>query len=547
MSDWKINEEQLNRVNTTLARADDVIVYNCITRTAQESKLFPLMPYMMLCFYDAYYRYPDLIREASAVMSPEAMGHRVREASMLPSKTAAWSTLNFYLNGRASLIRLGLLRPEDNLEDLVTVVDWWERFSRSFHRNNGHAWAYDQGDIAPELPEKTLQVLESDAWAADDALRKAASRFMGTATQYLFLANCESRITMQASGPYRLGDNLLLHTRDFMNLANCDYSWLDGVADDMPYNSLTLAVITRDTAIEVTDWSTAYTDPENYQDNIVGVGLYTSDWLTDTYQPVGMGSAKELTDTLKAITEEMNTATRRLYSRFADMNARQMTELGITTYVMQASGISHLAGTFRHDQWQKIDERTERMWAIHNEEYSLDAYLENFALLSGYQGSQSEYYLHPVSYEAWRKTPQRGALPTPGRSAFPIPATVLGDHDYSLRANSQGLDSVRGTSNLPTKTRGWRTSRGMMSEAELNQAAREFSSPMFTEPWVNYDEQWVKWNAADPSTDAMYKHVQQTSRHLKDAGSGLVRADLMALRSRAGEPTWADLGSNGSV
>ena len=54
MADFRIDEERLNRLNTTLSRADDVIIYNCITRTAQESKLFPLMPYLMLCFYDAY-------------------------------------------------------------------------------------------------------------------------------------------------------------------------------------------------------------------------------------------------------------------------------------------------------------------------------------------------------------------------------------------------------------------------------------------------------------------------------------------------------------
>ena len=87
----------------------------------------------------------------------------------------------------------------DNLEDLVTVVDWWERFSRSYHRNSGHEWTYDQGDIAPELPERVLQVMEADAFATDERLRKAASKFMATGTQYLFLANSESRMSLQAT------------------------------------------------------------------------------------------------------------------------------------------------------------------------------------------------------------------------------------------------------------------------------------------------------------------------------------------------------------
>lgn len=538
MTEWRIDEERLNRLNTFLARADDVIIYNCITRTAQESKLFPLMPYLMLCFYDAYYRFPDLIRDASAHVSPEQVGHRVREATMLPSKLSAWGTLNFYLNGRASLIKLGLLTPQDNLEDLVTVVDWWERFSRSYHRNSGHAWTYDQGDIAPELPERVLQVMEADAWTADERLRKAASRFIATGTQYLFLANCESRCTLQASGPYRLGDDLLMHTRDFMNLGNCDYSWLDGVADDMPYNNLTLSVITRDVTIEVTDWAQSYTTPEDYQDQIVGVGLYTSDWLTDTYQPVGMGSAAELAETLEGLTEKMVQATRRLYTRFTEMSARQMTEAGIYVYLYAASGISHLAGTFQHSQWEMIDERTDRLWRLHNEEYSLDSYLDNFALMSGYQASWNEYYLHPVSYSGWRKIAQRGPLPAPGRNAFPVSASVLSDHDYPRRVNPSGLSGLRGASSLPAKTKGWLTSQGVLSQDQLNSAVRDFNSPLAAEPWVNFDEQWIKWHSGNTDADALYRYIQRGSRHLEGAGSGLRREDLMARRAAAGEPAW---------
>ena len=104
MTGFRIDEPTLNRLNAFLSKADDVIIYNCITRTAQESKLFPLMPYLMLCFYDAYYRFPDLLREASQHITPEECGHRARQVSTLPSKLSAWGALNFYLNGRASLI-----------------------------------------------------------------------------------------------------------------------------------------------------------------------------------------------------------------------------------------------------------------------------------------------------------------------------------------------------------------------------------------------------------------------------------------------------------
>ena len=48
--------------------------------------------------------------------------------------------------------------------------------------------------------------------------------------------------------------------------------------------------------------------------------------FTDRYLPVGMGSRAELTDTLESITAEINQATRKLYSRFAEMTNDQMVE-----------------------------------------------------------------------------------------------------------------------------------------------------------------------------------------------------------------------------
>ena len=73
MSDWKITEPQLLALNAELQRTDDVLIHNCLTRTAQESKLFPIMPYLMMCFYDAYYRFPDLLRKATEHVTPEDM------------------------------------------------------------------------------------------------------------------------------------------------------------------------------------------------------------------------------------------------------------------------------------------------------------------------------------------------------------------------------------------------------------------------------------------------------------------------------------------
>ena len=536
-ADWRIDEQQLGELNAVLQRQDDVLVYNCVTRTAQESKLFPVLPYLMNVMVETYYRYPDIIREASQHVTPEEVGHRSREVSTYLSGLTGWATLNYYLNGRAWLIRMGFIRPEDNLEDLWTVTDWWLRFQRSYRRSNGHVNALDGWDTNAVHPERTLQVFEADAYRLDDRLRTATTKFLATATQYSFLINCESRSGLQSTGPYRIGGGRLMHTRDFFNLAECDLSWLDGVASDVTFNNLTMVLITDDVRVEITDWGTAYTTPEQISGNISGVGLYQSDYLTDRYLPVGMGSAAELAATLDELTAQCAAATRTLYSRYAEMSFTQMVEAGVYTYLSAANGISHAAGTYDQAQWEFIDDRTRRFWPIMNEEYALDAYLENFNLLQGRNGSASEYFMDSVPYRSWR--PGNGAdLPGPGRNAFPVSPHVLRDHDYSLRVNPKGTASFAGTSSLPAKSTLFSTTRGKLTQDQANAAARELRSPLYEAPWVSMDDEWVKWHWQDADVDALYRHTQQGSRLLEGRGAGLRRADLDAIRTAAGEPTW---------
>jgi hypothetical protein len=545
MSEWRIDERQLLELNAHLQRTDDVLIHNCLTRTAQESKLFPIMPYLMMCFYDAYYRFPDLLREATQALSPEDMGHRARESGTRLSNLALWGTLNFYLNGRTSLIKSGLLRAEDNLEDLWFMVDFHHRFMRAYHRNAGQVWTLDSWDIAQRHDERTLQVFEADAFEADGALRHAAAKFVAAGTQYNFLVHCESRLGLQASGPYNLGGQRLLHTRDFQNMAECDFSWLDGVAEGVTHNDLTIALITDGVAVEITDWATAYTTPEDYQDRIIGVGLYAADFLTDGYVPVGMDSARDLTDTLGALTEEITQATRRLYSRFAEMTFDQMVEAGIYVYFQAPIDAAHMAGTFKQSDWEFIDERTRRLWPVFNEEYSLDAYVSHFAVMDGMLAAQNDYYLHPVSYAVWRRGGGKGDLPAPGRNANLVPARVLTGDDYPRRVNPGGLADATGTSSLPAKSARYTTTAGRLTEDELNERARAFRSPLLEAPWRHIDEQTIKWHWQEPEVDALYRYTQEGSRLLRHRGASLRREDLDRIRREAGERPWSDVAAAG--
>jgi hypothetical protein len=545
-AEWRISEEQLYEVNVVQQRATETLLYNLVTRTAQESKLFPLAPYVFLSFNDAYYRYPDLLRESMSVISPEDCAHWAREVSTPFTRMRAYSTLTFYFLGRINLIKLGLITPEDNLEDLWLICHWWRRYMNAFSRGSGHEYARDAGDMVTYHPERVLQVFEADAFSCDanTELRQAAMRFLAGATQYSFLTHCESRLGIQGAGPYALGDDLLMQTRDFVNLGPGDFSWLDEVSEQIDFPNLTLVLITRGVTIEVTDWGTTYSVPETYNDQLIGVGLYTSDLLSGGYRPVGMGSAAELVTTLQELTARFSKATAGLYRRFVGMSGHQRIDAGMYTYVQNPTTLLHMAGRFRHADWEYVDPRNERLRGLYNEEYATDSYIENYGALLGAQGAWNEYYVNPVHYSRWRRgtaSGDGGALPLNGRMEFPVSANVLRDHGYSRRVNPAGGSQLTGTNSLPAKTGGWLTSRGTLSESEYNAAVADGRPELARQPWTHFDDAWVKWNWRSPEADELYRRTQRDSRLLVGKGASLRRAELAKLRTDAGEPAWTTL------
>ena len=122
---------------------------------------------------------------------------------------------------------------------------------------------------------------------------RRAQAFMAAASQYGFLISCESRISLHNSGPYKLADDREMIVRDFMDLSESDFPWLDGVAADVPYNNLTVTMAVKDCHFYlVDDWGSFESKPEFTADKLVGVGLYTSDTLSDGYRAGRHGLAR---------------------------------------------------------------------------------------------------------------------------------------------------------------------------------------------------------------------------------------------------------------
>ena len=165
---------QLLETNNLVQTCADETYWLCVTRTVQESKLFPVPAYMMLSYMMATIAILRFCAKSKSRMSAEEIGDRARNAGIkIQNPSMGWALPGFYLLGREWLINLGLIRPQDAVEDLVYVMDFWKRFQLSWHRNNGHITNKEFGHRGQFLPERRLQVFHADMFDCEAGRRAA--------------------------------------------------------------------------------------------------------------------------------------------------------------------------------------------------------------------------------------------------------------------------------------------------------------------------------------------------------------------------------------
>lgn len=510
----RLDYATLLETNNYLRQLSDTTYWLCITRTVQESKLFPMNPYMLLSYLNTFYRLPTLLREIDAATPAEELGDRAREVSLkVDTVNAAWGMPAFYLIGREMLMNWGLLGPSDAVEDVVDVLDFSRRFNLSYHRNDGHLTNKEFGDRSQYLPERTLQVFESDLHGVrkGDRLHTAATKLVAQLSQYAFLAHCECRIGLHNSGPYNFGEGRQLVVRDFFELTEGDYPWLDGIAVQLPFANLTIPMVFRDTNFHLMDdWASFEAEPSYDAANIVAVGMYTSDALTDGYLPVGMEDAGTLAETMEHYREILNEATADLWKRIAGWSREQMIDAGALVYSSVAKDFAHLAGTYRQDDWFQLDDRVQRFKPLMNDEYGRDNLGEMVGLLSFPHQKTNEYSM--ARYSGLNQNMLTG-----------VPYSVLVDDDHAPTAG----DRLSGSSTLEPKTGRWTTSAGRLEIDDYNRRAREFEPAVLTGAHRYLDEEWVKRNHSTGRADELYRLSQRGSK-LEGRGAGLRRADLQS-------------------
>ena len=505
--------------NAWIRKASDAFYFQCTTRTVQESKLFPVNPYIALSYLNAWYRYPELFRKIEAAMPVEEIGDYARERLTSANIITNGIIEQFYLGGRQMLMDMGMLKATDAIDDVMYVLDFAKRLNLSYHRNHAHILPTDAGLSAQLLPERQLQVFEADALGTrpGDKLHTAVVHFLAMLSQYAFLKNSECRLGIHNSGPYRVaGGEMLL--REFVDLAESDLPWLDGVAAGIELNNISMPVFMKDTHFNILDdWASFEAQPRYDHDNMYAVGLYTSDYLSDGYLPVHMDSATELADYLDHLRDEIHEATQQLWKEVAGWSRDQMIDSGLLVYYNVPKDLAHIAGVYEQSDWYTVEDRVQRFKPMFNDEYGghLIAELVGYISLRSQQGN--EYRMAKLS----------GAR---GDMWSTIPYSVLADDEWT-----SSVGPIRGGStSLPAKTARYTTTRGKLTQDECNEAARALRVPTLDNGMRFLDDAWVKNHPSDPRAEELYRRTQASSAVLKDQGAGLYREDVLRLREQAG-------------
>jgi hypothetical protein len=329
-------------------------------RTALESKLIPITAYILVSAVECYRRHPEMCLDIDAAMGAEDIGAAGRVPGNQVDSVHIWSQANIFLLGRNVLIMLGRMAPGDEPERTAIVLDFWRRVAAAF-RGDGHLQAFDVGFKSTPYLDDVVRELDAGCAPVAPAAWPSVKKLNATLSSYMFLLYFDTRSGMIDTGPYRLDDDRVLLVRDFSKMGPSDFWWAAEL--DVPYRNLTAAFVLRGVDVDVNDWGTSVTRPENYLDHVERFGLFTTD---------GGGLEPVPTERVDEIRAATRAAQQKLYRDIAAMSRKERIDAGAYVYFSFLRPFAEVAGANDLD------------WTVPRD--SLDVY----DMLSAFEGSPGE-------------------------------------------------------------------------------------------------------------------------------------------------------------
>ncbi len=330
------------------SEADRLIAYHApiaqqltLQRTSYASQLIPVTPYILVACAETFYRYPEMMRQIDAARPAEDIALDGHRPGSRINAVHLWSIANFYLLGRQVIT---MMDPSlDVADDVFTVLDFWERAALAYRHGDGTRQAWDAGDVVRPFGADVLGELLAGVAPVDDDTRRVIKRLNATIVNYLFLSWFDTRVGTADSGPYPLPDGRTLLVREWHRLADSDF-WWTGPAAGVPYRELTAALVLEGVDVKVTDFGSAFTEPEDYLDHLVGFGLFTTDGPGGALTPVPLDAVDPLLVAIRG-------ANKQLYRDIAAMPRDELIRCGAHVYFSFLEPFAEAAGIAGELDW----------------------------------------------------------------------------------------------------------------------------------------------------------------------------------------------------
>lgn len=312
-------------------------------RSSFTSELFPMTPYICVSLVEDYHTYTERVQIIEAAKRAEQIARDNRNTPAKLSPLWTWMSGFHYLCGRECLIQMGELEPDQNVDGIRTVVDFWRRLTLA-QRNDGALNNKDANDANPYLPESIVQKYVAEARPLDEETQGTFRRLNATLAGYAFLYFTDSRVGIYDSGPYDLGDGRLLIIRDYLTLGRSAYPWSEHCTD-VPHDALTMGLIVPADRlkIEINDWGTSFTEPDELLEVVTDVVVYAREG--DNLLPIPDSEWGDLT---KAYSKTHL----KLYSHFAKLPRREKIMSAAQMYCWGLIPFANDAGVTDKIDWE---------------------------------------------------------------------------------------------------------------------------------------------------------------------------------------------------
>ena len=286
------------------------------------SVLFDLPRRSLLGWFALYEHQAPFLRELMERVAPEEIGRRMRVPGTRPYHLQLFIVMcSHFLARQQRMLELGLAEgdpfPEERREDLVTVLDFWERTSRAY-RSDGLLLPVQAGGTMPILDGEHLGLIGELLQPAEPPAYAAARRMAATLELFNFVLHGEQRDGVFGHGPYPAAAGRIMFVREFNDLRNDHLPWA-ATETRNPFSNVIVALECHDTAIRCDMFGGLVTQPLEIADRLDRLAVLTRE----------DGRLRALTgDEIQGVQEAAAAAQIELYMKAVEWSPRYKIEYG---------------------------------------------------------------------------------------------------------------------------------------------------------------------------------------------------------------------------